>query len=72
MAMLGMQFDDEAIPGTELDPLVTESTFHFLDAVPVYPLVLAVRDIILSSIDATCTYEQLKSPQTHQFSLLSL
>jgi len=67
MSALGLQYDDEAFPGTELDPLVTESTFAVLDQVPVYPLVLAVREDIISCIDTTCTYEQLKSPQTHQY-----
>jgi hypothetical protein len=67
MAALGIQYDDEASPGTEMDPLVTANTFKVLDDVPVYPLVLAVRDDIISTIDTNCTYEQLKSPQTHQY-----
>jgi hypothetical protein len=66
MAALGLHYDDEAFPGTEFDPLVTENTFNVLDQVPVYPLVLAVREDIISSVDTTCTYEQLRSPQTHQ------
>jgi hypothetical protein len=66
MAALGISYDQEASPGTETDPLVAENTFKFLDGIPVYPLVLAVRGDIVSSIDTTCTYEQLKSPQTHQ------
>lgn len=66
MAALGIQYDNEAIPGTELDPLLAENTFKVLDEVPVYPLVLAVRDDIVSTVDTACTYEQLKSPQTHQ------
>jgi hypothetical protein len=61
-----IQYDDEATPGTEADPLIAETTYITLDETPVYPLVLAVRDDIISSIDTTCTYEQLKSPQTHQ------
>jgi hypothetical protein len=66
MAALGITYDHEASPGTETDPLIAENTFKFLDGVPVYPLVLAVREDIVSSIDTTCTYEQLKAPQTHQ------
>jgi hypothetical protein len=66
MAALGICYDDEAFLGSELDPLVPENTFKILDEVLVYPLVLAVRDDITSSVDTTCTYEQLKSPQTHQ------
>jgi hypothetical protein len=66
MAALGLLYDDEAFLGTEFDPLVTESTFNALDQVPVYPLVLSVREDVVSCVDTTCTYEQLKSPQTHQ------
>ena len=69
MAALGILYDNEASPGTETDPLVSHNTFKILDEVPVYPLVLAVREDIISSIDTTCTYEQLKSPQTHQYCL---
>jgi len=71
MTALGIQYDDEAYPGTELDPMLTANTFKQLDEVPVYPLVLAVREDISSSIDTTCTYEQLKSPQTHQYLLIN-
>ena len=67
MAALGILYDTEASPGTETDPLVAQNTFKILDEVPVYPLVLAVREDITQSIDTTCTYEQLKSPQTHQY-----
>ena len=67
MAALGILYDDEASPGTETDPLVAQTTFKILDEVPVYPLVLAVREDIIQSIDTTCTYEQLRSPQTHQY-----
>jgi len=71
MAALGIQCDNEAMLGTELDPLVAENAFKVLDVVPVYPLVLAVRGDIVSAIDTACTYEQLKSPQTHQYSTVS-
>ena len=66
MAALGLHYDDEACPGTEYDPLVTESVYNTLDQVPVYLLVLSVREDIISCVDTTYTYEQLKSPQTHQ------
>ena len=66
MASLAIHYDDEALPGSELDPLVAADRFQVLDDIPVYPLVLAVRDDIISSLDTTCTYEQLKSPQTNQ------
>ena len=72
MAALGILYDNEASAGTETDPLVSLNTFNILDEVPVYPLVLAVREDIIQSIDTTCTYEQLKSPQTHQYSLSPL
>jgi len=67
MAALGIHYDDEACPGTEMDPLVPASNFKILDEVPVCALVLAVRDDIVSTVDTNCTYEQLKSPQTHQY-----
>lgn len=67
MAALGILYDTEASPGTETDPLVSLNSFKILDEVSVYPLVLAVREDIIQSIDTTCTYEQLKSPQTHQY-----
>ena len=66
MTALGIRYDDEASPGTESDPLVIDNNFRLLDEVPVYPLVLEVREDIICSIDTTCTYDQLKSPQTHQ------
>lgn len=70
MAALGIQCDNEALLGTELDPLVAENAFKMLDEVPVYPLVLSVRGDIVSTVDTACTYEQLKSPQTHQYSIV--
>ena len=66
MTALGIRYDDEASPGTESDPLVIDNNFRLLDEVLVYPLVLEVREDIICSIDTTCTYDQLKSPQTHQ------
>ena len=66
MAGLGINYDAEACPGTESDPLMSANSFKILDEVSVYPLVLAVREDIIAAIDTTYTYDQLKSPQTHQ------
>lgn len=70
MAGLGINYDAEACPGTEADPLLAANAFKILDEVPVYPLVLTVREDIIAAIDTTCTYEQLKAPQTHQYASL--
>ena len=61
--------DEETPSASECDLLFASDSFDLLDRIPVYPLVLAVRDDIVSSIDTVYTYDQLGSPQSHQYIL---
>ncbi|OLL21682.1 Calcium channel YVC1 [Neolecta irregularis DAH-3] len=60
-------YDEEAVPGSERDPLLLSFAAHSLDNIPVYPLTHALRDEIHTAVDTTLTWEQLRSPQVNQF-----